>query len=258
MRVHTEVASDDANIKTRRETLAQRVLQEFGSGLPDLSLLAFFDDKDWFGFKSRGKENRGLYAPIKNDTFKEPWPPRLERMVLVDDPLTLAQKPAFDHVIYLHGSTCNDEVGLVMSFSHELQHFVQYGFHRRLWAENLLLPRLPAEVFDIDTGISWPDIPTEREARIVAKTIAENLCGSLAVSKYIDRRISENLTVRDVKDWRVIRELDSSSPYDLAQETRNIFRQLRSYKEDLEKALYCMRQDPDFEHLDLSPYFQEA
>jgi hypothetical protein len=38
----------------------------------------------------------------------------------------------FDHLIYLRGTTCSCKTALVMTFSHELQHFIQYSCRRQL------------------------------------------------------------------------------------------------------------------------------
>jgi hypothetical protein len=167
-----EVKSYDGAVKANRQAAAQRVVDEFGNGLPDLRLLAFFDDEDWNYFRDElGASNRGLYTPIKSGNFQwEIWPHYVKECILVDDPSSFLLKQDVDHVIYIHGTTCADDVGLIMTFSHELQHFIQYGFCRKLWAENFLLPRLPKNVIDV-TRLNWPDIPNEREARIVAKRI---------------------------------------------------------------------------------------
>jgi hypothetical protein len=222
------VKSNDDAVRARRQALAKRVVDEFGNGLPDLRLLAFFDDEDWQPFKDHaGKENRGFYTPIKEETFQWPsWPHYVMQCIFVDDPSSILLKQDVDHAIYVHGTTCADEVGLIMTFSHELQHFIQYGFNRKLWAENSLLPHLPKDVFDI-TGLNWPDIPNEREARIVAKQLGVKLRGADAVKRYIDRRISESTSPKDMEDWRFSQDVNTSLPYDLAGETKRIFQRLK-------------------------------
>jgi hypothetical protein len=262
MSVKIEVKSCDDGAKVRRRAVAQSVLDVFGNGLPDLKLLAFFDDKDWQPFKDHwGKENRGFYRPIKEGIFQSPiWPSDAMQCIFVDDDdpsSSLPLKQDVDHVIYLHGSTCAGEVGLIMTFSHELQHFIQYGFNRKLWAENLLLPHLPREVIDI-TGLNWPDFPAEREARTVAKRTGMKLCGADAVNKYIDRRISESITQKEVDDWRFSQRVDPSISYDLAGETRRIFQRLKPFRQHLEELLDQQGADADFKNLDLAEYFDDA
>jgi hypothetical protein len=264
MAVTIEVKSHDPVVKARRDAAAQRVLREFGDGLPDLKLLAFLDDQDWDDLKRNlGLANRGGYAQIKGNTPTEDWPPRMTSLIFVpvDDSSPWPTRRVFDHVIYVHGSTCTDETALTMTFAHELQHFVQYGFSRTLLAEGRLIPRLPREVFDIEK-INWPDIPHEREARIVAKRVGVKLCGADAVKRYIDRKIDENLTASDVDDWHFSQQLDPSIPYDLSSETKRVFQRLRPYRQSLENVLREMRGDStygsDYKDIDLSPYFDAA
>jgi hypothetical protein len=253
--VKIEVKSHDHALKANRQAAARRVLDEFGNGLPDLRLLAFFDDEDWSYFRDElGPSNRGLYTPIKSGNFQWAiWPQYVKECILVCDPSSSLRQDV-DHVIYLYGSTCAGEVGLTMTFSHELQHFIQYSFHRKLWAENFLLPHLPKDVIDAE-GINWPDIPNERQARSVAKQIATKLCGADAVKTYIDRRISESITPGDAEDWRFSQQVDPSVPYDLAGETKRVFQRLKPYRQHFEKFLDQMRGDVDFKNLDLSEYF---
>jgi hypothetical protein len=264
MAATVEVRSHDPVVKARRVAAAQRVLREFGDGLPDLKLLAFLDDENWDDLKRNlGPANRGGYTPIKVDTPTEDWPPRVANLIFVpaDDSSPWLTRRVFEHLIYLHGSTCNDETALTMTFAHELQHFVQYGFSRQLLAEGRLIPRLPREVFDAEK-INWHDIPHEREARIVAKRVGEKLCGADAVKQYIDRRIIENVTANDVEDWRFSQQLDPSVPYDLSSETKRIFQRLRPYRQALENVLQEMKADStygsDYNDIDLSPYFDAA
>ncbi len=115
-----------------------------------------------------------------------------------------------------------------MVFAHELQHFVQYGFKRRFWAESKLVRELPKQVQEKEQ-LNRPDIPHEREARIVAKRVGVRLCGEDAVNRYIDRMINEaqkrcidqtisesatKMKMLEIEDLRFSRKLDSEIPYD--------------------------------------------
>jgi hypothetical protein len=106
-------------------------------------------------------------------------------------------------------------------------------------------------------GLNWPDIPNEREARIVAKRTAIKLCGADAVKQYIDRRISERVTPEDAEDWQFSQQVDPLILYDLAAGTRQIYQRLKAYRRHLEDILNEMRKDGDvdFKCLDLSEYF---
>lgn len=246
------VKSEDIEVRARREAGAQRVIAQFGNQLPDLKLLCFLDDSDWRAFKDHfGEANRGFYGPIKENSFCRPtWPDYVIACIFADDPSVWVQKPAFEHVIYLYDSTCTNEVGLTVTFAHELQHFVQHGSELRLWAANTLIPQLPKSVINA-LGLKWCDIPHEREARIVSKRTAENLFGCEVVRQYIDAKIAEFVTREDALDWECIRGLVASTPYDLAGETQRIFQRLKDYRLELEQLLQEVRSDPDFEGVDL-------
>jgi hypothetical protein len=260
MAVTLDVKSHDTAVKEKREGLARSVLVEFGENLPELRLLAFFDDCDWAEIKSPwelGSDNRGFYTAIKENTFHGAWtwPWQLTNKVFGNNHWTHDDERFFDHLIYLHGSTCADEIGLIMTFSHELQHFAQYGFRKELWAVNRLIPRLPEEVLSSVGLLNWPEIPHEREARIVAKRVAVKLCGSASTSQYIERKIDRGTSAHDIEDWRFSLQLDPSVPYDLAGETRRVFQRLKPHRQALENIFHGFRSDPDYRHIDLSTYF---
>src|SRR6266704_1647318 len=129
--------------------------------------------------EEHGIANRGSYTPIiKGKVSFATWPEYVTSVILADDDVsTSLPMLIFDHLIYVHGSICADETGLIMTFAHELQHFVQYGYQRKLWAANALLPRLPDYLIRANR-LKWFYIPIEREARLVAKRVAETLCGA--------------------------------------------------------------------------------
>lgn len=57
-----------------------------------------------------------------------------------------------DQLIYLYGSTCNDEVALTMTLAHELQHAmvsITLSRARFNWAVNSLIRHLPTAVDDL-------------------------------------------------------------------------------------------------------------
>jgi hypothetical protein len=252
MPVTVKVKSTDAAFKARREGTAERVITHFGNRLPNPQLLCFFDDNDWQPFKEyAGEANRGFYTPIKENTFAWPvWPDYVMECILVDDAPSVVLKCVCDHVIYLHGSTCTNEIGLAVTFAHELQHFVQHSDVRKLWAENSLIQQLPKDAINV-LGLKWSDIPIEREARAVSKQTAESLFGAARVRQYIDTRITEAVNADDAADWRFVQDLVPSTPYDLADETRLIFQRLKTYRPNLKEVLQEVKEDPDFKDVDL-------
>ena len=247
--------STDAAVRARREELAQGVVQQFGANLPDSGLLVFFDDQDAPHIRLElGSINRGLFA-VKPEEFIELWPYYVKERIFIADPISGSLQQVFDNVIYLYGSTCADEVGLVMTFSHELQHFVQYGVNRKLWAENFLTTKLTPEIYRLEQ-LNWPDIPSEREARIVAKRVAIAVCGVDGVDAHIARKIKESSNAQDLEDWQFSRSVDAFAPYDLAEGTRLFFHRLKPYRTELESVLAAMRGDASFKDINLAEYFE--
>jgi hypothetical protein len=236
------VKSTDAGVKGQREAAAWRVVAYFGDQLPVRRLLCFLGDEEWDGI-----ENRGFYSPIyiSDRMGDRPWltaPLYVLKCVFADG------LPVFEDFIYLHGSTCSNEVGLTMTLAHELQHFVQHSDAPGLWAANSLVPRLHKSVISA-LGLKWCDVPHERDARIVSKRVAENLLGSEAVRQYIDAKIAE--FTGDADDWKCIQALTTSAPFDLARETRLFFPQLKNYRAELERVLRSLQGYSDFRDISL-------
>jgi hypothetical protein len=255
--VTIEIKTDQESIRTALEAAVRRVLDQFANQFPDLNLLCFFDDDDWQPLKDvMGPATRGFYAPIKEQPF-ECWPDYLTERIFIDDPNSHLQKRAFDHLIYVFGSTCVDEIGLTMTFAHEVQHFLQYGYERKCWAENFLLPRLSKEVIGL-TGLRWFDIPIEREARAAAKRIAEQLFGAEQVRLFIARRARDSISAQEAEDWRLIQEMDPSAPYNVVDETRAVFQRVKHYRPQLEAILRELRNDEDFKDVDLDMLCESA
>ena len=136
------VKSNNETVKKEREYLAQRVIEACGDRLPESRLLCFFDDQDWSKFKG-GEATRGLYSPVNNDLF-EHSPEYVKKELLTTRPSGLSVD-AFDHLIYVHGTTCSTRVGLTLTFAHELHHFRQYMNTPLLWAASSLIPQLKKE-----------------------------------------------------------------------------------------------------------------
>jgi hypothetical protein len=241
------VKSTDNALKAQREAAADRVLASLGCQSPDPRLLCFLDDVEWQAFKAaNGVANGGFSAHVKPiDPLWRIAPP------YILDRIFVSSVQVVDDFIYLHGSTCATDVGLTMTLAHELQHFIQRTAHRTLWAANTLIPNLPKSVIE-HLGLRWCDVPHEREARIVAKRIAEVLFGADAVRQHIDGRIAERVNEKDATDWECIRGLSTSPPFDLEQETTLFFPRLRDYKAHLQSALrHFQSTDPDFADVDL-------
>lgn len=125
------VRPEGSETPSQRRELARRVIEVFTSELANSRLLCFLDDQDppIITF-DRGPANRGFYAPIHDGTPLDRVPDYVSGHIYVDDGVSVFYPRVVDGLIYLHGSTCDDEVGLVMTLAHELQHAVQ---HAKSW-----------------------------------------------------------------------------------------------------------------------------
>ena len=235
MPVTLRVEAEDAAVKTQREILAQRVINYFGLCLPDSRLLCFLDDEDPPTLRGdHGPANRGLYMPIHDLGDLDGWPKDVRECIYPSNRYG-SRSRVFDDLVYLYGSTCIDEVGLTMSLTHELQHVIQHAGNRRLWAANTLINDLKRETVSA-LGLTWADIPTEVEARIRSKCVAESLVGKQRVRKYINKRIGQRATEADVADWEFVRSLTTSSSVDLVAGTQLLFERLRECRSEIEVA----------------------
>ena len=171
------------------------------------------------------------------------------------DPVSYKRSFSYDCAIYLYDSTCRDELSLTMTLAHELQHFIQYGSDRTTWAFNTLT-NLRREVIE-PLGIIWPDIPIEREARIVAKRAAQALVVIENADLHIGSRSKEASTSGEVSDWNFIRDVDVSREYtDLPGHTRRLYNhRLARIRPELEDTLSKLKEDPLFPSIDLETMF---
>jgi hypothetical protein len=251
MSLSLHVKSNDPAAEQVRREAAECVIREFGDELPDLRLLVFLDDEDCESLKSHfGRANRGFYTTLKGGWHLLPH--YVQKSILVLEPPSWEVRKVADHLIYLYGGTCANRPALVMTFAHELQHFVQRGRNRELWAASTVLMNLEKD-FYTRAGVKIFDIPIELEARVVAKRIATTLCGAKAVNEYIESRISEGVTPEDAEDWQFVRDLRAAQPFDLLAQSRETFQRLSPYRAQIEKALARAGEDADFKELDLSP-----
>jgi hypothetical protein len=235
-----EVKTRDAAIKDERNKLADRVLKVSAFQPPiDMRLLAFFDDEDAGCFKNEfGSENRGGFFPTKDEMGtplsreylrREKWPEYLVDLLFtpnISPSMSSGDREilSFGGLTYLHDSTCVNPTALVMTFAHELQHSFQYERTPRLWCDNDRLKKHRA--------LKLYKIPAEREARVVAKRVAEELCGVDVVSEYIRQKIldaRQKKAIDEVRDWRWIEQYDSTKMYCLQSETEKAVRKMNRF-----------------------------
>jgi hypothetical protein len=123
-----EVKVKDNAVRIQREAAAQRVLSHFGLSMPESRLLCFLDDVDPTALRAKyGPANRGLYGPIHaNQDLPSQLPEYVRRCIDIKDKY-FGRTRVIDDLVYLYGSTCDDEVGLAMTLAHELQHLIQHA-----------------------------------------------------------------------------------------------------------------------------------
>jgi hypothetical protein len=244
------VKSEIPGIRSHRKQVCRRVREYFQRNFQvpsQLRVLCFFDDRDAPEVKAEcgGPANRGVHWPVRGQGLAM-WPDYMWNIIAPIDTLSHLTWP-FDSVIYLHGSTCEEDVGLTITFAHELQHFLQYANERRIWAVNVLLmnlPNLPTE----DLKMPW-DIPIEREARTVAKQVAESLYGEDIVRRHAMKKIDAHATDNDAKDWTFFRDVDPSTVYCVADATKSLVERYKPELKQLQQLPEC-RNDPDFSAID--------
>jgi hypothetical protein len=202
----------------RREEAAHQVLSAFGA-LPAGRLLCYFDEQDCWAFKDGtlglGKANRGLSGPVTKPTDFQGWPWEVVSCIYtslsVDD-----SQAAFDFVTYLHDSSCEDPVGLTMTFAHELQHFIQWATMPTVWEANA---RFVKRRLESVAGFDSHELPVEKDARIVAKRIAIRIHGREAVDRCIEKNIANPMDDLDQRNWLFVKGLDVAKPFDVELET---------------------------------------
>lgn len=210
-------------------------------------VICIFDDQDHMYLKQEpgGEANRGVHWPIRGQGISD-WPWYTHDIIAQPDYTTGNVVWPYASVIYLHGSTCESDIGLTLTFAHELQHFLQYVQEKPLWALNILLINLRNEEFKV-----WWDFPVEIQARVTAKRVAEMLYGKKAVREFILCRIEAHITDIDAEDWKYVQGIDSSVDYSLAEETKSL---VRRFREQLESELQRRGNDPDFVGLNVDAF----
>jgi hypothetical protein len=247
--IHVQPTAGCAN----RRALADRVAAEFGD-MSGLNVLCFLDNQDCPGLREMyGEENRGGFTPSVRRITCPPFPDYVWHLIFVDDPPSWELKQMFSELVYLHGSTCESDVGLVMTFAHELQHVRQYRTQRRFWEINSAVFQHFSPMVLAWAKVTAFNIPIELDARIVANRIAEKLCKSEDVSAYIEERISKAVNAGDLENWKFIRQLDASRPFDLQTETAQLFEKLKPYRQYLEPSLQVLKEDDSpYKHIDFA------
>jgi hypothetical protein len=249
MQVDISVRPLEPEITERRRAWAERVVEALKDELPNMRLLVCLDATNCL---TPRPDVRGFFIP--NDKYyylTVTWPDHLAKALRTITNTGFEAKYHYDAMVYLPQRTCEREESLTMTLAHELRHFVQFGFNRRVWAWNGVVTNLTRE-FLLARGMVWKDIPMEYEARLYAKRLCEVLIGSERTAKYIDLRIDEHVNDRDAADWQFVKGLDVSSEYEMVTMTKELFRSLADEREKLQESLDDKRLKlPEFREMQL-------
>ena len=206
--------------KSALKPICQEVEKHFA--LPARRLYRYFAvEDDTYLAGLMGTHFRGFHIPLSGrcvlpeylrDCFFRPFEEYNATM-------TFEQMVAFDNLIYVRHDTCSSTVGCVITYAHELQHFMQYGHTPRLWAVNSALYHNLGTFEATATPI---DIPYECEANIISKRVAAEICGEEAVRKYAQEQIrfmeAANQPAQAAR-WVFFRDVPSSTDYDMLAAT---------------------------------------
>lgn len=214
-------------LDTRMRPMCEQVLKQFK--LPSFRLLCFFDDENPAEFDYLlGSSHCGFHTPVIGSGSA--WPAYVD--CLFFDPMG---DFAFDNVIYINGRTSSSLPGTVITFAHELQHFMQYGWARKVWGANTLVYSILRD--GPPTTIKAWDIPYEKDTMRVSKQVAGTLIGEEVVKAYADLQISAG---NDTEKWMFFQNISHSTPFDLLGETKPW---VEKYRTALEKV---KQSDVDF------------
>jgi hypothetical protein len=218
-----QVKSADTQVKARREATCRKVLEHFKLQLSELNLLCFIDEEAVgdINFERQknailGVANRGYFEPNVGRALiigKPPIPSYVRAFLRNTVGMILFQK-----LIYLHGSACEPEESLIITFSHELQHFLQHTNE----------PKSKAADYQLRGKLqSWQEHPSEHDAMLKSKQVASVLCGEDVVSRYTDSKIeqakkNQQVWHEDQLRWEFFRSLVISDKYDFANEVAQL------------------------------------
>jgi len=208
-------ATKEATLKP----LCERAEAQFQ--LPNARLCRYFaDSDDPYLIQMHGANFRGFHVPYSACTVLPEYllhcffhPVDFSEDVKFEDTI------AFDNLIYIRHCTCADNTGLVTTYAHELQHVVQRSNTPRLLAANQVLYH-NLKTFEPATVAT--DIPSERDANIVSKRVAEIVCGTEAVRVFAEEQIRLMHGAGEHEQearWIFFRDVPSSTQYGLLEAT---------------------------------------
>ena len=234
------VMLEDRNVKAHKEAVCMRVLDYFERHFritQQTRVACIFAKDDCIKSQlNRDVAERGAFMPVRG-LVRGLFPQFVHDIVAPIDQNTNKCVFHYSGMILLHGSTCETDIGLTLTFAHELQHFLQYTYAKPLWVINKLLMGLRNEEFK-----AWWDFPVEVEARITAKKVAVCLFGAEPVREYTQEKIKAHITDNDVKDWEFVQGIVTSLPYKLTEGTKPL---VQRHRRQLEEFLQRCKDDAE-------------
>lgn len=221
-----------SDLQAKLQPLGEEVLKRFPK-LPPLRLLCYFDAQNPEWLQHRFGEFTGIHTPVIGGGT---WPEYVSKHFL-----SSSGEFAFDDLIYIPNSGyVQQKVPFTIVLAHEIQHFVQRGFTPRIAKANaLLLWNLTR--FDPNTELKPWGLPNNREAMIVARHVAESICGKGAVDAFVLAQVKDGETKNNVSKaqlWRWASTLTPSTRFNLLKETDKFVQkyrqQLQSLKSDID------------------------
>jgi hypothetical protein len=177
------VRSSDPKIKEARELICNDVLKLFQVEVPGHRLLCFVDDVDGEEFKAKpgNASNRGVFVPFFYQSVIRKRCPPLPYYVEELYGESVWAGNVYSSVLYVHGSTCEPRESLILTLSHELQHFTQFSQYLKSYYADFFLNKLLRRPLDI---------PSEHDALLTSKRVAIKLCGEKTVEDYARTHLS--------------------------------------------------------------------
>lgn len=196
-------------LEASRRLTCEGVLEHFK--LPAYRLLCFLDDENPVEFDNQiGSCYCGVHSPIIGSGLV--WPSHVEALFYdsIGD-------FAYENVIYINGRTCSTLAGTVITLAHELQHFVQYGFTRKVWRANTFIYNILRD--GPPTTIKAWDLPLEIDTMVVSKRVGELVLGEEVAKVHAEAQIAAG---NDPGKWRFFQTLSAlhETQFNLLEETK--------------------------------------
>ena len=206
--------------------------KHFLNQLPQESLVCIFDEVDRECFTNSpelGRNFCGFTALFCEPKFRpnvRGWPPEVLKCVWD------GSKYLCDVAIYLRSRTCQSQTGTVITFAHELQHFMQHGNSRKVWLANRHLQCIYRRC---QQRVPPWHFPHEYEALLVSKqlAVAEDVLSPGEARDYAEQEREREQVERvgDLRKWEFFRDLSVQEEFDLLERTRIEVKKCRDYLE---------------------------